>query len=382
MRYLPGLSAASLVLAACMANGGSAAGQAATDIQIEEGPQLSAPRATHQLVAVSGRYVVAIGGCVRTGCEAGPASATVDIIDARTMQAVGTGRLLAPRIQPAATVLPDGRILILGGWVDGRVSATSEIFDPATAKSEAGPALMGPRSGAVVTRLSDGRVLIAGGYDGREARADAEIFDPASGRMTSVGALATARSGATGTLLADGRVLIIGGGRPDRAPQIALASAEIFDPETGRFQPAGELAQRRYKHGAVRLDNGDVLIVGGSDERDYGGKLRSVERYDVASGRFVAAGSLSSARFKLADGLLLLPDNRVLVAAGDTAPEIFDVASGTATRVDHDLGGQWNYMTLVRTDARTALLAGGYREGRIEPTDRSWIIRFGEGAAS
>ena len=382
MRNLAGHALILLAMTACMADGGSAAGQAATDIRIEDGPQLSAPRATHQLVAVSGRYVVAIGGCVRTGCEAGPASATVDIIDAHTMRTVGIGRLLAPRIQPAATLLPDGRILILGGWVDGRVSATSEIFDPATAKSSPGPALTGPRSGAVVTGLSDGKVLIAGGYDGQEARADAEIFDPASGRMAPVGTLAAARSGATGTLLADGRVLIVGGGRPDRTPQIALASAEIFDPVTGRFQPSGELAQRRYKHGAVRLDNGDVLIVGGSDERDYGGKLRSIERYDIASGRFVAAGSLSSARFKLADGLLLLPGNRVLVAAGDTVPEIFDVASGTATRVDHDLGGQWNYMTLVRADARTALLAGGYREGRIEPTDRSWIIRLNEGAAS
>ena len=382
MRNLAGHGLILLAMTACMANGGSAAGQAVSDIRIEDGPQLSTPRATHQLVAASGRYVVAIGGCVRTGCEAGPASATVDIIDARTLRAVGTGQLLAPRIQPAAALLPDGRILILGGWVDGRVSATSEIFDPETAKSEAGPSLMGPRTGAVVTSLSGGRVLIAGGYDGREARADAEIFDPASGRMAPAGPLAAARSGATGTLLADGRVLIVGGGRPDRAPQIALASAEIFDPVTARFRPAGKLAQRRYKHGAVRLDNGDVLIVGGSDERDYGGKLRSVERYDVALGRFVAAGNLSNARFKLADGLLVMPGNRVLVAAGDTAPEIFDVASGTSTRVDHDLGGPWNYMTLVKADARTALLAGGYREGRIEPTDRSWIIRFGEGAAS
>ena len=68
-----------------------------------------------------------------------------------------------------------------------------------------------------------------------------------------------------------------------------------------------------------------------------------------------------------------------LVAAGYTEPEIFDVASGTSTRVDHDLGGPWNYMTLVKADARTALLAGGYREGRIEPTDRSWIIHLPKG---
>ena len=139
------------------------------------------------------------------------------------------------------------------------------------------------------------------------------------------------------------------------------------------------MAQGRYKHGALRLANGDVLIVGGSDARDYDGKLRSVERFDVAAGRFVPAGNLADPRFKIADGLLLLPGNKVLVAAGDTTPEIFDVASGTGARLDYDLGGQWNYMTLVRADAHTALLAGGYREGRIEPTDQSWIIHLPKG---
>lgn len=378
MRPFSSLIMFSLLLAACM-SGGGAAENGATDVRIEQGPGLGAPRATHQLVAAGEGRLLAIGGCVRSGCEAGPASATVDIIAAPDMRVIATGRLLAPRIQPSAAALPDGKVLILGGWVDGRVSGATEIFDPATGKSVAGPAMTGPRNAPTVVPLADGRILIAGGYDGRDVRADAEIFDPATGRMTSAGPLAAARSGATGTLLADGRVLVAGGGRPDREPRRALASAELFDPATGRFTPAGTMAQERYKHGAVRLANGDVLIVGGSDIRDYGGKLRSVERFDVAAGRFVPAGNLADPRFKIADGLLLLPGNRVLVAAGDAAPEIFDVARGVGTRLDYDLGGQWNYMTLVRADARTALLAGGYREGRIEPTDQSWIVHLPKG---
>lgn len=368
----------SLAVTACMANGGSAAGQA-SEVRIESGPRLGAPRATHQLVAVGGGRLLAIGGCVRAGCEAGPASATVDIIDARSMELAGSGQLLAERIQPSVAALPGGRVLILGGWVDGRVSATTEIFDPATGKSVAGPAMASPRNAPAIARLADGRVLIAGGYDGTDVRSDAEIFDPASGRLGAAGSLGAARSGATATLLGDGRVLVVGGGRPDREPRQALASAELFDPATGRFSAAGTMAHGRYKHGALRLDNGDVLVVGGSDVRDYDGKLRSVERFDVAAGRFVSAGNLADPRFKIGDGLLLLPGNRVLVAAGDTAPEIFDVASGTGRRLDYDLGGQWNYMTLARADAQTALLAGGYREGRIEPTDRSWIVHLPKG---
>ena len=379
MRHVSGLIVFSLLLTACMAGGGSAAEQTDNGVRIEAGPRLGAPRATHQLIAAGEGRLLAIGGCVRSGCEAGPASATVDVIDAQSMELVGGGNLLVQRIQPSAAALPDGRVLVFGGWVDGRASATTEIFDPATGKSLAGPAMAGPRNAPAVVRLADRRILIAGGYDGSDVRSDAEIFDPATGSMTATSPLATARSGATATLLADGRVLIVGGGRPDRAPRRALASAEIFDPAVGRFSPAGALAQGRYKHGAVRLANGDVLVVGGSDERDYDGKLRSVERFDVVSGRFVPAGNLADPRFKIADGLLLLPGNRVLVAAGDTAPEIFDVANGTGARLDYDLGGHWNYMTLARADARTALLAGGYREGRIEPTDQSWIIHLPKG---
>ena len=379
MRRFSGLIVFSLLLTACMAGGGSAAEQTGSDIRIETGPRLSAPRATHQLIAAGEGRLLAIGGCVRSGCEAGPATATVDVIDAQSMEMVGSGSLLVQRIQPSAASLPDGRALVFGGWVDGRVSATTEIFDPATGKSLAGPVMAAPRNAPAVVRLADDRILIAGGYDGSDVRSDAEIFDPTTGRLTATGSLATARSGATATLLIDGRVLVVGGGRPDRAPRQALASAEIFDPTAGRFSPTGQLAQGRYKHGALRLADGDVLIVGGSDARDYDGKLRSVERFDVAAGRFVPAGNLADPRFKIADGLLLLPGNKVLVAAGDTAPEIFDVASGTGARLDYDLGGQWNYMTLVRADARTALLAGGYREGRIEPTDQSWIIHLPKG---
>lgn len=366
-------------LAACAANGEGASNPLTADVRFEPGPRMGAPRATHQLIATANGQLLAIGGCVRPGCDPGPASATVDIIDPATMTVTGSGRLLARHVQPSAVALRDGRVLIVGGWIDGRPSTSIEIFDPATGRSVAGPALGGPRANPAVVVLADGRVLIAGGYDGHEPLADALLFDPASGKLSTTGRLRDARSGATGTLLADGRVLLTGGGRAERRPRIALASAEIFDPATGQFTATGSLADARYKHGAVRLDNGDVLVVGGSDTRDSAGKLRSVERFDVASGRFVAAGRLTVGRYKLADTLLVLPGNRVLVAVDDRTPEIFDVASGASSRIDYELGDRWNFMALTRIDARTALLSGGYSEKGIVPTDQSWIVHLPKG---
>ncbi|MFN4355983.1 Kelch repeat-containing protein [Sphingopyxis alaskensis] len=368
-------------LAGCAANGEDAAGLQAADLRFEDGPRLGAPRAAHQLIATADGKLLAIGGCVRSGCDVGPASATVDIIDAKSMALIGSGRLLAAHVQPSAVALRDGRVLITGGWIDGRPATAIEIFNPATGRSVAGPALGGPRANPAVVGLADGRVLIAGGYDGQDALGDALIFDPASGTLSATGRLVTPRAGASATLLSDGRVLLVGGGRAERSPRIALASAEIFDPATGRFEAAGSLAQGRYKHGALRLDNGDVLIVGGATERDSAGKLRSVERFDAATGRFVVAGQLLAGRYKLADALLLLPGNRVLVAADDMAPEIFDVARGRSSRVDYDLGERWNFMAMVRVDSRRALLAGGYSEKGIDPTDRSWVIHLPTGAS-
>lgn len=374
MRPIPMLCTCLFALTACGA--ASAPSQATAEVAFEDGPLLSSPRATHALVRLADGRLLAIGGCVEEGCGAGPASGTVDVIAADGRSLAGTGQLLAERVQPAAVALRDGRVLVLGGWVDGRVSATTELYDPASGRSTAGPAMRGARGNPTVVVLGDGRVLIAGGQDASGLRSDAEVFDPASGSLSPAGSLATPRAGATGTLLRDGRVLVAAGGDVEARDRHALASAELFDPALGTFTPTGSMRQARYKHGAVALPGGDVLVVGGADDRDYGGKLRSVERYLAAEGRWVDAGMLAVERFKLADGLLLIDATTLLVAADGDAPELFDVATGESRLLDASLGGKWNYMAMARTGERTALLAGGYLEGRVVPTDRSWIVRF------
>lgn len=335
-------------------------------------PALSAPRATHA-VARSGDALLLIGGCVRDGCDPGPGSATVDIVAPGRVPQVG--RLLARRVQPSAAALPDGRVLVVGGWVDGRVAASTEVFDVRARASTAGPQLSAPRNSASVVALRDGRVLIAGGYDGQKALASAEMFDPHTGALTRTGNLGVARSGATATLLPDGRVLIAGGGTGEAAGRAALASTEIYDPGTGRFTAAAPLSQRRYKHGAVALPGGDVLVLGGSDERDYGGKLDVVERYDVRLARWVQAGRLAQPRFKLADASVLLDSGLVLVAGGFERPELFDPVSGTSRLLEESLGGRWNYLTAARMPGGV-FLAGGYSEGTIRISDRAWLLRL------
>jgi hypothetical protein len=70
--------------------------------------------------------------------------------------------------------------------------------------------------------------------------------------------LNTARYNHTATLLNNGKVLIAGGG-------VHVASAELYNPSTGKFSVSGSLNTGRTDHTASLLTDGEVLGVGGYD---------------------------------------------------------------------------------------------------------------------
>jgi hypothetical protein len=79
---------------------------------------------------------------------------------------------------------------------------------------------------ASVTLLANGKVLVAGGSKFGSYHASAELYDPSSGRFASTVSMAVARSHHTATLLADGRVLIVGGDDGRGGTRLA----EIYNP--------------------------------------------------------------------------------------------------------------------------------------------------------
>jgi hypothetical protein len=108
-----------------------------------------------------------------------------------------------------------------------------------------------PRGDQTATLLPNGRVLIVGG-DGRgNFNATAEVYNPAIGEFVATGSMSIARRNQTATLLPDGRVLIVGGedlirgiGKLDlnnTSDLSSLVSAEIYDPTTGSFSPTGSM---------------------------------------------------------------------------------------------------------------------------------------------
>ena len=89
-----------------------------------------------------------------------------------------------------------------------------------------GPAgsLATARRDHTATLLTDGRVLVVGGAGGTRL-ASAEVWDPATETFGPAGSLAEAREFHTATLLPDGRVLVTGG-----YGGTILASAEVWEP--------------------------------------------------------------------------------------------------------------------------------------------------------
>jgi uncharacterized membrane protein YgcG len=80
-----------------------------------------------------------------------------------------------------------------------------------------------------------------------------------------------ARSAPSATLFPNGEVLVAGG----YGAFAIVASAELYDPTTNIWSPAGSMSQARWVHTATLLGNGNVLVAGGDD----GFTLDSAELY-------------------------------------------------------------------------------------------------------
>ncbi len=221
-----------------------------------------------------------------------------------------------PRGDHTATLLRDGRVLVAGGLgTNNNIHhplSGAEIYDPASDQwTPTGPMNIA-RSSHKATLLPDGRVLVVGGAgDAAEPLASAELFDPATGQWTMTGPMNVARTDHKPLLLPGGKVMVLGGFN-DAGP---LASVELYDPTHGKWRTTGSMIEPRQWNSVTLLASGKVLVVGGSSRCN--GEycvLATTELYDPVTEKWSAAGSLMTPR--VIDHVALLLDGKVLVAGG------------------------------------------------------------------
>ena len=342
-------------------------------------------RASHTSTLLPNGKVLIAGGFAGSGGEYNPYR-SAELYDPSSGRFEAIAEMSIGRSGHTATLLKNGKVLIVGGWT-GRydLRGSAEIYDPAVNTFTATGNLVVERAGNTATLLADGRVLIAGGEDRREnAIASAEIYDPSTAKFTLTGSMADPRGAHTATALKDGRVLIVGGGSGHYPSQTIYRSAELFDPATGKFTSAGQTTVGRHKHAAILLRSGNVLIVGGSDNRDWHGQYASAEFYDPALGTFTATGAMNTARFKLPAAVALLPNGKALVAGGGPFAELYDETTGNFTKVPGSLGTARFFASATLLPGGKALITGGYAESGsgLPATPAAWLYQLGGMTAS
>ncbi len=284
---------------------------------------LEQPRFGHQATSLPDGRVLVTGGAL----EYSQGLSLVEVYDPETASFTALGRLAEQRFLHTATALDDGQVLITGGFVDledGRPTSSAELFDPATGTSSVVGEMHAARVGHAAVRLDDGRVVAIGSLAGTPGEGTMEVYDPDLQRFLAPRELAAAVSGPqavrlddgrvlavsarsvviaadaetsepierpdtggmmTATSLDDGRVVVIGSGR-DEGP----ALVEVFDPSNDTFSPADPMRLTRQGHVAVKLDDGNVLVLGGLGCMQV---LDTAEIWDPDQMSAVAGGSES-----------------------------------------------------------------------------------------
>lgn len=283
------------------------------------------------------------------------------------------GLMTTARAAPSAAVLPDGRVLVAGGYYyvppDWSASVQRQVVSPSIVLAAYRPT---EATEPLPSRPPlDDVDAPPHGY----ALATAEVYDPATDTWSETGSMRYARAGAAVATLADGRVLVVGSGSGDitGVHPDAPFSAEIYDPRTGRFSLAGQLPRidlatvRRLgvdlfadrldpaaTGSLVALADGGALLVGNAEWAKHTADIVRTLRFDGRTLTWAETGQPCASAWddthttlartpgpcRMGAAVASLPDGRILVAGGTGRPMYSEEPTPTAELYDRR-SGMW-----------------------------------------
>ena len=232
----------------------------------QDAPAMLARRFGHAAVSLSNGDIVVVGG--HSGHEPHNSLERWEI-KTGVWRSIA-GKLSGPSMLPAAVRVDTGNVLIAGGLQGDRKGSTAlHLYNPMTdAVTRPSVNLGSPRWGAMITSLPDGRVLIVGGYCNCLVRGD-DVFDPLRGTITTIGHPGVPPQTARLLTLVDGRALLVGGlhNTSKVDPRQTLAFSAL---RGGTWSNVASLNMPRWNHTATLMRDGSVVVIGGkASSRQY-----------------------------------------------------------------------------------------------------------------
>jgi hypothetical protein len=246
-----------------------------TNNSVREGPEMRVPRRNHASVTLPSGDVAVFGGY--SGSRNPPYLSSCEVFNVKSLSFSEIGNMIVKRCRHAVVLLPNGLVLIIGGYDAPKVLNSCEFYNPANKTFSASKATMSvARMGHTASLLPNGKVLVCGGYDGSNLLQTTEIYDPLTDSFSAGPLMTVKRRCHTATTLPDGRVLLTGGEDGKQSN-----STEMYDPTNNSFSSGPKMVVSRSSHFSALFPDGRVMIGGETNE-----SKQTTEIYDPWTNTF------------------------------------------------------------------------------------------------
>jgi hypothetical protein len=287
---------------------------------------------------------------------------------AKVWKVADAGTLSTPRAWHTATVLPSGKILVIGGSTDGIITGSgnvvgqAELYDPSTRTFSPAGNLVRARCKHSALLLPDGRVVVVGGVVGPAFIKDIEIWDPITRTFSLAGELNLIRVGQQLFLRRDGKVQVVGGYDWNSGPSADSYRTELYDPATHGATLDFFLSTYRVNPTLVPISATDFFLLGGENGDSYWHQLDLIERYTVEEGSSHLLGAGHASKGFTTSDAVLTPAGKVVFGGGfnqinGNLDQVMSLDAQASTAVPYPV--ETNPLKKVRLNHRTVMLPDG-----------------------